>query len=126
MIVDSSVLIAILRGEAEEERFRSILEVRQDSCISAGTLLESRIMAISLNVLDELNDLVSELSIRTVPVDERQIAMAAEGFARYGKGRNSARLNFGDLFAYALAKLRDDSLLFKGNDFSKTDVKQAV
>src|SRR6202030_2767083 len=110
MIVDSSVLIAILRGEAEAAKFRALLEVRQDSCISAGTLLEARIMAISLNVLDELNDLVSELSIRTVPVDERQTAIAAAGFAQYGKGRHSEKLNFGDLFAYALAKLRDEPL----------------
>jgi ribonuclease VapC len=126
MIVDSSALIAILRGEPEESSFRTLLEVRQDSYISAGTLLEARIMAISLNVLDELNDLVSELSIRTVPVDERQPTIAAEGFAQYGKGRYSARLNFGDLFAYALAKLRDEPLLFKGRDFAQTDVKPAV
>lgn len=126
MIVDSSALIAILRGEPEEGAFRNLLEVRQESYISAGTLLETRIMAINLNVLDELNDLVSELSIRTIPVDERQAAIAAEGFSRYGKGRHSARLNFGDLFAYALAKLRDEQLLFKGGDFRKTDVKAAV
>jgi len=83
-------------------------------------------MAISLNVLHEVNDLVSELSIRTVPVDERQATIAAQAFAQYGKGRHSARLNFGDLFAYALAKLRDEPLLFKGSDFAKTDVKPAV
>jgi ribonuclease VapC len=97
MIVDASVLIAILRGEPEGSEFRKILEVRRDSYISAGTLIEARIMAISLNVLDELNELISELSIRTVPVDERQATLAAEGFVKYGKGRHSARLNFGDL-----------------------------
>ena len=118
--------MAILRGEPEESVFRTLLEVRQDSHISAGTLLEARIMAISLNVLHEVNDLVSELSIRTVPVDERQATIAAQAFAQYGKGRHSAQLNFGDLFGYALAKLRDEPLLFKGSDFAKTDVKPAV
>ncbi len=126
MIVDSSALLAILRGEPEESAFRILLEVRPYSHISAGTLIEARVMAISLNVLDELNDLVSELSIRTVPVDDRQATIAAEAFAQYGKGRHSARLNFGDLFAYALAKLRDEPLLFKGGDLAKTDVKSAV
>jgi len=125
MIVDASVLSAILRGEPEGSEFQKILEVRRDSYISAGTLIEARIMAISLNVLDELNELISELSIRTIPVDERQATIAAEGFFKYGKGRHSARLNFGDLFAYALAKLRDEPLLFKGGDFARTDVKRA-
>jgi ribonuclease VapC len=124
MIVDSSVLIAILRGEPEVSEFRMQLEVREENYISAGTLLEARIMAISLNVLDELNELISELQIRTVPVDERQIAIATAAFSRYGKGRHAARLNFGDLFGYALAKLRDEPLLFKGADFAKTDVKR--
>jgi ribonuclease VapC len=126
MIVDSSALIAILRGEPEEHAFRALLEVRQDTQISAGTLIETRIMAISLNVLRELNELVSEFAIRTVPVDDVQAEIAADGFAKYGKGRHATALNFGDLFAYALAKLRDEPLLFKGTDFARTDVKPAM
>src|SRR5438045_2877020 len=98
MIVDSSALIAILRGEPEEHAFRTILEVRQDSYISAGTLIESRILAATLNILREFNELIAEFAIRTVPVDEVQAQIAAEGFLKYGKGRHTGSLNFGDLF----------------------------
>ena len=125
MIVDSSALIAILRGESEESLFRSILEKRRGTWISAGTLIESRMIALSLNVLDEFDELLSELSIRVAPSDERQAEIAIDAYMKYGKGRNPAGLNFGDLFAYALAKLRDEPLLFKGDDFSKTDIASA-
>jgi len=126
VIVDSSALLAILRGEPEEEAFRSVLEVVPDSFISAGTLIEARIMAATLNVRDELDELISEFGIRTVAVDDNQAGIAAAGFVMYGKGRHPAGLNFGDLFAYALAKLRDEPLLFKGSDFAKTDLKRAI
>jgi ribonuclease VapC len=81
-------------------------------------------IALNLNVLEEFDELLSELSIRVAPADERQAAIATEAYTRYGKGRHPAGLNFGDLFAYALAKLRDEPLLFKGDDFSKTDIKR--
>jgi ribonuclease VapC len=126
MIVDSSALIAILRGEPEEHAFRAILEVRKETYISAGTLIEARIMAKSLNVLRELNELVLEFAVRTVAVDDAQAEIASEGFTKYGKGRHPAGLNFAELFAYALAVLRDEPLLFKGDDFAKTDVKCAI
>jgi ribonuclease VapC len=126
MIVDSSALIAILRAEPEQAEFRAALEAQRDNYISAGTLIEARIMAISLNILKELNDLISELGIRIVPVDVHQSSLATGGFAKYGKGRHPAALNFGDLFAYALAKTLDEPLLFKGNDFAKTDVGRVV
>jgi ribonuclease VapC len=125
MIVDTSALIAILRGEPEESLFRSILEKHRGAWISAGTLIESRMIAVSLNVLDEFDELLSELSIRVVPSDERQAEIAIDAYMKFGKGRNPAGLNFGDLFAYALAKLRDEPLLFKGDDFSKTDIESA-
>ena len=98
----------------------------EDNHISAGTLIEARVMAIGLNVLDELDELITEFGIRIAPVDASQARIAAQGFAKYGKGGHAARLNFGDLFAYALAKTRDDPLLFKGDDFAKTDVKRAI
>ena len=80
----------------------------------------------SNNVLDELDELITEFGIRIAPVDASQARIAAQGFAKYGKGRHAAGLNFGDLFAYALAKTRDEPLLFKGDDFAKTDVKRAI
>jgi len=126
VIIDSSVLIAILRGEPEEAVFRTKLEVPEGNHISAGTLIEARMMAIGLNVLDELDELITEFGIRIAPVDASQARIAAQGFAKYGKGRHAAGLNFGDLFAYALAKTRDEPLLFKSDDFAKTDVKRAI
>ena len=102
------------------------MQVSQDNHISAGTLVETRIMAIGLNVLDELDELIMEFGIRIAPVDASQARIAAQGFAKYGKGRHAAGLNFGDLFAYAPAKTRDEPLLFKGDDFAKTDVKRAI
>ena len=126
MIVDSSALIAILREEPEEPIFRGLLEAREESYMSAGTLIEVRMMAVTLNVVDELDELIAEFGIRVVPVDEHHADVAIEGFEKYGKGRNPARLNFGDLFSYALAKTRGEPLLFKGDDFAKTDVKSAV
>ncbi len=69
MIIDSSVLIAILRGEPEEAVFRTKLEVPEDNHISAGTLIEARMMAIGLNVLDELDELITEFGIRIAPVE---------------------------------------------------------
>jgi len=118
--------------EPEEAAFRTKLEVPQDNHISAGTLIETRMMAIGLNVLDELDEpsrnleSLSLLLVRPRPVGASQARIAAQGFAKYRKGRHAAGLNFRDLFAYALAKTRDELLLFKGGDFAKTDVKRAI
>jgi len=69
-----------------------------------------------------LDSFVTKAGIGLVPVDAEQAAMARSAFARFGKGRHPAGLNFGDCFAYALAKVSGDSLLFKGKDFSRTDI----
>lgn len=76
----------------------------------------------------EIDDLLAQLQMQVAVVDRAQAALAADGQRRFGKGRHQppAVLNFGDLFAYALARHLDAPLLFKGDDFSKTDVKPAV
>ncbi len=125
MIVDTSALIAVLRREPEADRFIDRLLATSEVLISAGTLLEIRIVAERDGGSAELEELQATLGIEVVPVDARQVDLAFDGFRRFGKGRHPAALNFGDLFAYALARAMDEPLLFKGDDFNRTDVKAA-
>lgn len=125
MIVDTSALIAVLRREPEADRFIDRLLATSEVRISAGTLLEIRIVAERDGGSAELEELQATLGIEVVPVDARQVDLAFDGFRRFGKGRHPAALNFGDLFAYALARAMDEPLLFKGDDFNRTDVKAA-
>jgi ribonuclease VapC len=74
----------------------------------------------------ELDALMAQLGIELIPVDAAQVAFARDGFSRFGKGRHPAALNFGDLFAYALATSRELSLLYVGQDFARTDVLSAL
>jgi ribonuclease VapC len=122
VIVDTSALIAILRGEPEADRFSEQLLAAPSVHVSAGTLLEARLVAARDGGLKELAELVQAIGAVIVPVDETQIDAALDGFLRFGKGRHSAGLNFGDLFAYALARSREEPLLFKGGDFGLTDI----
>jgi ribonuclease VapC len=125
MIVDTSALIAILRREPEASAFIDRLLAAPDVRISVGTLLEARLVAERDGGAEELDELIETVGIDIVPVDARQGDLAVEGFRRFGKGRHAAALNFGDLFAYALARALDTPLLFKGGDFGHTDIEAA-
>lgn len=129
MVVDTSALLAILLGEPERERFVSLLAAARDPLISTATLLEASIV-IQARTGDEgvqrLDDLLAAAAIRPVGVDAAQAYLARAAFARFGKGRHPAGLNFGDCFSYALAKTQDRPLLFTGEDFVRTDVTAAV
>lgn len=125
MIVDTSALIAILRGEPEVDRFAERLLTAGTVRISAGTLLEARLVAARDGGLKELSELVETIGAVVVPVDEHQVDVALDAFLRFGKGRHAAGLNFGDLFAYALARSLGEPLLFKGGDFTSTDIEPA-
>lgn len=125
MIVDTSALIAILRSEPEAAPFTEVLLRSAVVRISAGTLLETRLVAERDRGLAELGELLETLGVEVVPVDAAQVELASEGFRRFGKGRHPAGLNYGDLFAYALARAFDEALLFKGNDFGQTDLRRA-
>lgn len=125
-VVDTSALVAIVNDEPEAERFHSLL-LDHEPLISCGTLIETlRVMQVGLGApsLDAIDRLVGLYGIEQVPVDAGQVALAREGMLAYGKGRGEApsALNFGDLFAYALARQLRLPLLFKGNDFAATDV----
>lgn len=129
IVVDSSAIIAILLGEAEATAFVSVLLSAIDARMSAVTNYEIRTVAFSRGrkqLLDEYEALFAMVGLSIVAFDEQQSLLAFEGFRRWGKGIHSARLNFGDCAAYALAKSLDAPLLFKGDDFSKTDIRRAL
>lgn len=128
IVVDTSAFVAILFAEPERDRFRRLLETAP-AVISAGSLIELLrvVMRRTPHLLAEARALLAILEVATAAVDEAQVEIAVEGQARFGtgRGRPPAVLNFGDLFAYALARHLDAPLLFKGDDFSQTDVKLA-
>jgi ribonuclease VapC len=124
MVIDSSAIIAILRLEAEVEEFARAMSSDPVRLLSAATMVEIGILLIarSDSAYQEFEQLVADIEIEIVPVDEQQSRIALDAFRRYGKGRHPARLNYGDCFTYALAKLSGEPLLFKGDDFGKTDI----
>jgi len=125
MIVDTSALISMLREEPDAEALRTKLAEAPSASLSVGTFLEARIVAARTGNESDLRRLLDAAGATVVAFDERQAEIAYEGFRRYGEGRHPAGLNFGDLFAYALARASDEPLLFKGADFALTDVRTA-
>lgn len=126
--VDTSAIVAILRGEADEPRLRVALENANGAAISSGNLLELQIVLAGRHELPAWNQaeaLLTKYEIAIRPFDARQLRFAREAVVRFGRGRHKARLNFGDCFAYALAKSEDIPLLCTGGDFAKTDVALA-
>jgi ribonuclease VapC len=129
MVVDTSALLAVLFREPGSERLESRLLAEAQALISAGTVLESAIVAEARKGRTggrQLDRLLQTLGVTMVPVDPDQVAAARDGYRKYGKGRHEAGLNFGDCFAYGLSSTLDAPLLFKGTDFSKTDVRNAL
>ena len=128
MIVDTSVIIAILRDEPSAAEIRETLArpyVRRISAVSyveAGIVVDSNRNPVLSRRLD---DLLREVQIGIEPVTLNQARIAREAYRDFGKGRHRAGLNFGDCFAYALAKDKGETLLFKGDDFCHTDLEAA-
>ena len=129
MVIDTSALVAILLGESERDAFIDLLVEAIDPLISAGTLLEASIVMetkLGPGGVGDLDALLAAIAVRTVAVDAAQAYLARDAFTRFGKGRSPAGLNYGDCFAYALAQTMGRTLLFKGDDFSRTDVMSAI
>jgi ribonuclease VapC len=129
MIVDTSALVAILTGEPEAEEFEALIESNIECSMSLVSVFESSIVLdarMGDQGVRELDWVLSRLEIRLIPVDPEQLEWARHGYRVFGKGKHAAGLNFGDCFSYALAKSRNEPLLFKGNDFRKTDVAIAL
>lgn len=129
MIVDSSVLVAILMEEPEMKRLEGAL-VNTESCrISAVSFVEASMVMVGRKGVmapHMMDTLLARAGVQIVPFTETQARLARQAFLRYGKGRHAAQLNFGDCMAYALAVESGEELLFKGTDFSQTDVAVAT
>ncbi len=127
--VDTSALIAILRLEPEADAYLEIMSSTEGRIISAMTLFETSMVLAGPRGqhadLRPLDDFLKRASIATVPFDFAQSIAARSAFLTYGKGRHPAALNFGDCASYALAQSRMVPLLYKGEDFAKTDVTPA-
>ena len=127
MVIDTSAIMAVLKLEAEAVAFAEIIEGAERKLISAGTVLEAGIVVEgrSQGGGRELDGFLAAARIEIVPFDAEQAGIAREAFRRFGKGRHPAGLNFGDCIAYALSQHAGEPLLYKGDDFSKTDVVRA-
>ena len=130
IVVDTSAVLAILLGEPERAQCQSALRAADEAIMSVGTLIEARMVARGKGgdkMVALLDVLIEESGIKLVSVSEEHAGLAHTGFVRFGKGTgHPAQLNFGDLFAYALAKSNDAPLLFKGDDFAASDVTSAL
>jgi ribonuclease VapC len=129
VILDTSAIMAILKDEPEATCFGAALADAETVAVSAATLVEAGMVAEGRggpSAGEQLDRLVLQLRAEIVPFTAAQAAIARDAWRRYGKGRHPAKLNLGDCFAYALAKARGETLLFKGADFALTDVRPAV
>lgn len=129
MILDTSALLAILFDESDAETYARAIVAAEVPRISAANFVEAAIVieAQTKNTSSrQLDALMRRAGIAIEPVTEEQAHIARQAYTDFGKGRHPASLNFGDCFAYALAKTTGEPLLFKGHDFAKTDIKPAL
>ena len=124
--VDTSALMAIVLGEGEADACIKILEAETEVLISAGTVVEALIVAARRNVGEETASLIDGLGFEVVTVTSASARRVAQAYEHWGKGRSPAGLNFGDCFAYEVAKEHSCRLLFVGDDFSKTDIERVL
>jgi len=128
MVIDTSALLAVLFDEPERDQIIGRITAASRRLISAGTLIECSIIVESRRgevAGRELDLFLHRADVQTVAVNEEQALLARAAWRRYGKGRHPAGLNFGDLFAYALARASGEELLYKGDDFARTDLARA-
>ena len=128
MVIDTSALIAIMGDEPERHTFNKLIEA--DPCISAASLLETRMVLFTRsgdNAILALDAFLLKSGMTVVEVSPRLADIAFDAYRHFGKGTgHGADLNYGDCFSYALAKYLDKPLLFKGTDFSQTDIASAT
>jgi ribonuclease VapC len=129
VVVDTSALIALLLQESEAEQIAGVLSTAETIRIAAPNVLETTIVAIARRGekgYAQLQIMLKRLDVEVVACDDVLVEIAIQAWQQYGKGRHPAGLNFGDCFSYALAKQLSTPLLFKGEDFSKTDLLSAL
>jgi ribonuclease VapC len=128
VIVDTSVIIAILKDEQDANVIGAALSRSRDCRMSAVSYVEAGIVVDSNRnpiLSRRFDDLLRDVEISVEPVTLNQARIAREAYRDFGKGRHKAGLNLGDCFAYALAKETGEALLFKGDDFCHTDIEPA-
>jgi ribonuclease VapC len=128
MVVDTSAIAAILFDEPEAAGMIEALEAAPLRLLSVASLVEATLVVEGRkgpSAEGVVEHLVEEAEIELVPIAVEHARLACEAFRTYGRGRHPAGLNFGDCFAYALAKATGEPLLFKGDDFGRTDVAAA-
>ena len=129
MVIDTSALLAVLQDEPERRVFNEAIEAAESRRISAANFVESSIVIearYGAEGVRELDQFLETAAVEIAAVDGEQGRAARRAFQRFGRGRHAAGLNFGDCFAYALATVLGEPLLFKGTDFSRTDVVPAI
>ena len=129
MILDTSALIAILFGEADAETYANAMSAAETCRLSAASFVEVAIVVEAQTKgrgSHAVDTLLRRANVVIEPVTEEHAHLAREAYAQFGKGRHRAGLNLGDCFSYALAKASGEPLLFKGNDFRKTDITPAL
>jgi ribonuclease VapC len=129
LIVDTSAVVAVIRREHGHSLLEDTLEAAPGIAIGAPTLFEAA-MVLTIRLGEPgrlaLSCFLKENGIALLPFDGSHAELAAEAFARYGKGRHPAGLNYGDCMTYATAKVADAPLLFIGDDFARTDLIPAL
>ena len=127
MIVDTSAVLAVLFREPDAERYARAILTASPCRMSVASLLEASIVIGGRGRATdvELDSFVEEAEIELAPVTREQVDAARHAWRRFGKGNHEAALNFGDCFAYALARTSGEPLLFKGDDFTRTDIETA-
>ena len=128
MIVDSSAVLAVLYREPDAERYETAIAAAPHCRMSVANVLEVSIVAEARGgsaAGHEIDAFLESAETELVPVTGEHLESARHAWRRFGKGNHPAALNFGDCFAYALASVTGEPLLFKGEDFSQTDIKAA-
>jgi ribonuclease VapC len=129
MVIDTSAIIAVLSVEAERNLFLEMMEADTGLMMSAVTLHESSIVIASrkgsAHAATLVDEFIDAMPVRVVPLDREAAVAARAAYFRFGRGYHPAQLNMGDCFSYSLAKARNLPLLFKGDDFAKTDIVPA-
>ena len=128
MIIDTSAVVAILAGEDDAALYAKLIEREPLPKIGTPALLEASMVLtrwFGEQASSALDAFVRESAAEIIPFDLPQLRAAEDAYQRFGKDRHPAALNFGDCMSYALARVCDEELLFKGDDFSKTDIRVA-
>ena len=129
MIVDTSALLAILLREPDAPGFEQLIATTPNCRMSVANALEASIVVEGRAGMEagiELDAFLETADIELAPVTAEHLIAARRAWRRFGKGNHRAALNFGDCFAYALAEATAEPLLFKGNDFARTDIPAAL